>query len=268
MLAAVVSGLGFEVIYGDTDSVMYSIDFQTSDTSLVHCYVNQIHESYVNVSEIDISEFVAGSKDAFICTDRHVLPICNIVVKVLNTIMSYTCLTGLSVEQQRTEFTMSTGQNSAIFPSFMVVSNKHYVGMLRDQSLYTKGMSYIRRSGSTLSSIASEEFVKTVLSTPDINLIRIKLSRLCAEYKWKVGSGRYPHLLDINIKYMGKRANYIRVVPVLGGPYRYIESSDVTELFNIDKDYYYKNIRTSLETVTKALGVDIDPIYSGEVTRY
>jgi hypothetical protein len=67
---------------------------------------------------------------------------------------------------------------------------------------------------------------------------------------------------------MGKRANYTRVVPVLGGPYRYIESSDVTELFNIDVDYYYKNIRTSLETVTRALGVDIDPIYSGEATRY
>jgi hypothetical protein len=89
---------------------------------------------------------MAGSKGAFRCNDKHMLPICNIVVKILNIVMSYTCLTGLSVEQQDTEFTMSTGYNSVIFPSFMVVSKKHYVGMLRDQSLYTKGMNYVRRT--------------------------------------------------------------------------------------------------------------------------
>ncbi len=101
------------------------------------------------MSETDISEFVAGNKNAFACNDKHLLPICNIVGKVLNIVMSYTCLTDLSVEQQQTEFTMSTGHNSVIFSSFMVVSKKHYVGMLRDQSLYTKGINYIRCSGST-----------------------------------------------------------------------------------------------------------------------
>ncbi len=101
------------------------------------------------MSETDISEFVAGNKNTFACNDKHLLPLCNIVVKVLNIVMSYTCLTGLSVEQQQTEFTMSTGHNSVIFPSFMVVSKKPYVVMLRNQSLYTKGMSYIRCSGST-----------------------------------------------------------------------------------------------------------------------
>ena len=102
------------------------------------------------MSETDISEFMGGNKNAFACNNKHMLPICNIVVKVLNIVMSYTCLTaGLSVKQQQTEFTMSTGHNSVIFPSFMVVSKKHYMGMLRDESLYTKGMNYIRRSGST-----------------------------------------------------------------------------------------------------------------------
>jgi hypothetical protein len=70
------------------------------------------------------------------------------------------------------------------------------------------------------------------------------------------------------MKYMGKRENFIRIVPMLGGPYRCIESNDMVGSINIDIDYYYKSIRTSLETVTKALGIDIDPIYSGEVTRY
>ncbi len=101
------------------------------------------------MSETDISEFVAGNKNEFACNDKHLLPIGNIVVRVLNIVMSYTCLTGLSAEQQQTEFIMSTGHNSVIFPSFLVVSKKHYVGMLKDQSLYTKGMTYIHRSGST-----------------------------------------------------------------------------------------------------------------------
>jgi hypothetical protein len=43
------------------------------------------------VSETDISEFVAGNKNAFACNDKHLLPICNIVVMVLNIVMSYTC---------------------------------------------------------------------------------------------------------------------------------------------------------------------------------
>ncbi len=103
--------MGFEIIYGNTDSVMYTIDFQRPDVLLVSCYTRQILANYVNVSETDVSEFVAGNKSAFECNDKHLLPICNILVKILNIVMSYTCLTGLSVEQQNTEFTMSTGYN-------------------------------------------------------------------------------------------------------------------------------------------------------------
>ena len=34
----------------------------------------------INVSETDISAFVAGNKNAFACNDKHLLPICNIVL--------------------------------------------------------------------------------------------------------------------------------------------------------------------------------------------
>jgi hypothetical protein len=60
---------------------------------LVGSWLLQHATSYINVSETDISEFVAGNKNAFACNDKHLLPICNIVVKVLNIVMSYTCLT-------------------------------------------------------------------------------------------------------------------------------------------------------------------------------
>jgi hypothetical protein len=78
--AAVVNGLGFEIIYGDTDSVMYAIDFQRPDVSLVRCYTSQMVASYINVSETDIKEFVAGNRSAFVCNDKHLIPICNIVM--------------------------------------------------------------------------------------------------------------------------------------------------------------------------------------------
>ncbi len=133
------------------------------------------------------------------------------------------------------------------------MSKKHYVGILRDQSLYTKGMNYICRSGSTLSSVVSEEFVRIVLSTTDINLTRLKLGRVCAEYKWKVSSGKYPHLLDINMKYMGRRSNYMRVTSVSGDSHKYIESGGILGPFNIDIGYYHNIIRMSLEVPDPAI---------------
>jgi DNA polymerase elongation subunit (family B) len=67
--------------------------------------------------------------------------------------MSYTCFVELSVTQQETGSLIPIKYKSVVFPSFIVTSKKHYVGMRRDEELYTKGMIYIRRSGSRLSSM-------------------------------------------------------------------------------------------------------------------
>ena len=66
----------------------------------------------------------------------------------------------LSVTQQETGSLIPMKYKSVVFPSFIVTSKKHYVGMKRDGELYTKGMNYIRMSGSTLSSVATQEFVR------------------------------------------------------------------------------------------------------------
>ena len=263
--AAVVRKLGFELIYGDTDSVMYALDSTSNSNDLVYLYVGYLNRTHVDVEPADVMEFISGNTAALPSSDVHLAPICGIVVKVLNRIMSYTCFVGLSVEQQETNSTTPSAYKSVVFPSFMVTSKKHYVGMRRDGELYTKGMNYIRKSGSRLSSIATEEFARIVLTHTNIDAIKLSLSRACHEYKWKVRSGRYIGILGINMKYMGKKSNYIRVIQSSRNPHKYIEPTYVTMNSKIDVEYYLNNIKVSLRLVTTALGIDFDPIYSGHV---
>jgi DNA polymerase elongation subunit (family B) len=67
----------------------------------------------------------------------------------------------------------------------MVLSRKHYAAMECDGKVYTKGLLYIRKSGSRLSSIVQEAFVKAVLSSDDndIDTVKVALTRLYVEYK-------------------------------------------------------------------------------------
>ena len=172
---------------------------------------------------------------------------------------------GLSVEQQETDSATPSSYRSVIFPSFMITSKKHYVGMKRDGELYTKGMNYIRKSGAVLSSVVTEELVRIALNYNDLRDIRLRLSRVCQEYKWKVKSERYPNILHINMKYMGRRSNYIRTKSLCGGGHQYIQSTDMNTSNPVDVDHYFENIKKSLKLVTTALGIDFDPIYSGHV---
>ena len=261
--AAVVCGLGFEVVYGDTDSVMYVISDSTDSSDLIYSYVSYLNKTHVDIELIDIMEFISGNENAIPSSDVYSVPACNVVLKVLNTVMSFTCFTGLVVEQQETKSTIPLNYKSTVFPSFMVVSKKHYVGLRRDGELYTKGMNYIRRSGSTLSSIVTEEFVTIALKYNNVSIVRLHLSRVCQEYKLKVKSGRYLQLLNINMKHMGKRSNYIRVKGCHGNEHEYVESTDIKASNIIDTTYYLNSIKDSLMKVTTALGIDFDPIYSG-----
>jgi len=263
--ATIVHALGFEIIYGDTDSVMYTMRPSARVDHLIYSYVNYVNKTYVNIETIDVMEYISGNRSAIPCNDAHLNPICNIVAKILNNIMSYTCFVGLSVEQQETDSVTPSSYRSVIFPSFMITSKKHYVGMRRDGELYTKGMNYIRKSGSVLSSVVTEEFVRITLTYNDLHDIRLRLSRVCQEYKWKVKSGKYPSVLDINMKYMGRRSNYIRTKSLCGGGHEYIQSTDMNTPNPVDVDHYFENIKKSLILVTTALGIDFDPIYSGHV---
>lgn len=214
----------------------------------------------MDIEFIDIMEFISGNSVALPSADIQLTPACNIVVNIMNDIMSDTCFTGLSVEQQGTTSSIPSNYRSVVFPSFMIASKKHYVGILRDGELYTKGMNDIRRSGSTLSSIATQEFVSIVLTYADMDIIKIHLSKSCQENKWKVRSVKYLHLLNINVKYMGIRSNYVRVKTLHENSHRYVESNNISMCSPVDVNYYFNNIKTSLKLVTDALDIDFENI--------
>ena len=148
---------------GDTNSVMYTMGSNVSSNSLVHSHVNYLKNSHVDTRSIDIMEFISGNKGAIPFSDVHSIPTCGVVVKMSNNIMSHTCFTGLSVEQQEIDSTVLSNHRSFVFPSFMNTSKKHYVAMKSDGTLHTKGMNYIRKSGSVLSSTTTKEFVRIAL---------------------------------------------------------------------------------------------------------
>ena len=114
--AAVVAGLGFDLVYGDTDSVMYTIDFNDKSNSLLHSYVNYATTICVNVGNTEIMEFISGNVAAMGYRDSHMMPASNIVVKTLNNIMCYTCFVELSVEQQQAGSTIPREYSSVVYP--------------------------------------------------------------------------------------------------------------------------------------------------------
>ena len=86
MSPAVVRSFGFEVIYGDTDSVMYNKAANNNSDSLVSSYVNYINRTYVDIKPTDIIEFSNGNEAAmFSPRNIHLASLCNKVVKVLNS---------------------------------------------------------------------------------------------------------------------------------------------------------------------------------------
>ncbi len=261
--SSIIKGLGFEVIYGDTDSVMYTLEPCSESRSLVNNYVDHINEVHVDTEPTNIMEFVSGNNNVIATNNLHLLAVCNIVVKVVNNVMSYTCFRDLRIEQQETSCTTPKGCKSVIFPSFIVSSKKHYVGILRNGELYTKGMNYIRRSGSTLSSATTLEFITIVLNGTNINAIKLALSRSCQEYRWKITRGEYKHLLGIKMKYRGLASNYIKTIPSSTNPNNYVDFDSVNNLSIVDMKHYAAIIQTSLKIVTVPLGVNSDSIYSG-----
>ena len=73
--AAVINGPGFEAVYDDMGSVMYTIDFTSSNQSLIHSYIKRAISSYVDIVRTDLSEFVTSRSSALHCIDKHLAPI-------------------------------------------------------------------------------------------------------------------------------------------------------------------------------------------------
>ncbi len=71
--SGIIKGLGFEVIYGDTDIVMYTLEPCSESRSLVNNNVDHINEVHVDTEPTNIMEFVSGNKNVIATDNLHLL---------------------------------------------------------------------------------------------------------------------------------------------------------------------------------------------------
>ena len=83
--------------------------------------------------------------------------------KIINLIMSYTCMQHLKIEHQDNESNIASGLKNSVYRRFIVFGKKHYVGGCYDGSTEDKGVSYVRRSGSKLKDYCLIKFIDSVM---------------------------------------------------------------------------------------------------------
>ena len=72
---------------------------------------------------------------------------CNIMPRIINLIMSYTCMQHLKIEHQDNGSKLASGINSSVYRQFIIFGKNHYVGGCYYGSTEDKGVSYVRISG-------------------------------------------------------------------------------------------------------------------------
>ena len=175
---AIICCLGLEVIYGDTDSVMFTLPGMHNSGAIfaredldrpIITYIESISKNGQTVHSVHKCEYLSGSKGALVIADDNNQYMYGIIPKIVNYIMSYTCLTQLKVEHQETGASTSTGIMSNVYQSFVLLSKKHYTSRLFNDEMHDKGISYVRRTGSYLRNTAMRKFLRVLLETSDIN---------------------------------------------------------------------------------------------------
>jgi DNA polymerase elongation subunit (family B) len=285
---AIVKSMGCTVLYGDTDSVMFTIEnLSTRDSSrsgsstsqlsyldwlehprhLMPQYIEFI-TSYSTLDHYEAREYVCGngwldnSLDRFIGTTRGIVP------KIVNEILSYTFLSGLKVEHQSSGKFKDSGNERYVSKYLMVMTAKHYVIQDMTGDLHSKGVSYVRRTGSAIVDMASKRFIDIVFchgcGTKALEELRREYERLRNMLVLGKDKGLYKVRATVN----GATRDYIRIKPPHGNTkgLQYIEfgSYDMENMSNksmaIDLEYYISQMRSSLKKVCLCVGLP-DDIY-------
>ncbi len=278
---AVTQGLGGVVVYGDTDSVMFVIpditveysqfeSFSSSEpmfhiregssrelsSNLIPCYVSSISDRY-NMSRKEVLEYVSGSScfdDLLSTTDRNIQ---GCICRIINHVMSFTPFYNLLIESQETGTLTSDQLDTFVFHKMMVLASKHYVAKDRSGKLYSKGVSYVRRTGAEVQNIAMKEFSDVVLSTNNTSAAIHGLRRSYSIIFNKLVSRRYPELFNVRTTRGGVTRNVVMLTTesARSKAIRHAELSEEDAVEPINVDYYVKSVRSCLRSVCKCIGL-------------
>ena len=257
---AVAEQLGCLVIYGDTDSVMFTIPrLSTGDqqgTCLLPAYVRQLEEEYIHYDRKDCLEYMSGSERYNDIRTGHFRNMSGCITGIINNIMSFTCTNLLRLESQETGVETTDGRDTFVFERMMVLASKHYVARDMNGEFYSKGVSYVRRTGSVVQNTAARAFGSIILSTSSlkdaVQCLRVEYAKIVSQIK----SQRDLNLYRVRATRSAVTGDYVKVIPVgsreLAARYAEFGSYEDEEL---DLEYYIQAVDSCLRSICRCIGL-------------
>lgn len=271
--AVVVAKMGFNVIYGDTDSVMFclpyrSIDYgnpiNTGNERPIAIYLVSLMNDLTVKDLGAVCEYICDSKGATVLTGRQHNHLRGLVPKILRHIMSYTCVAELNAEHASTGCILKYGIESRTYKRLIVMQKKHYIGMHHDGSRDSKGVSYVRRTGADLKDKALMMYSNVVLKYESlgekVRHLRLQHRRLLN----MIDQGTPLSLFHLYVSVMGNRGCYIKV---LHPNVKYVPAKDPSlGSYTIDSGYYRKIVEDVLTTICSSIGLPDSDIIRSHVS--
>ena len=195
MASVCIKSLGCIPIYGDTDSVMFTIPHKCPRN-----YIKRGRRSLCLLPRIVSNISLALKMQGLICTysidqrrqialdvlcgrssldmfnesnRRHIAPFNGIVVKVINYILKFTPLDTLNLS-----FEYPKNNTKGTYDNFVVFSSKHYMAMSSGVTMLQKGVPSIRRVGSVVGNLSLKRLSDVVLSNNSLMVKRREMSMI------------------------------------------------------------------------------------------
>ena len=129
-----------------------------------------------------------------------------------------------------------------------LLARKHYIAKLYDLSVTSKGVSYVRRTGSVLGNVANIAFLKILIESQDRDYIALAVSREYNALKIAVTRQKRHNLMIVRQSVMGDTNDYVNVVRKgTGVKERILASSFTTRSMSYDVQYYYDILKRCVE---------------------
>jgi hypothetical protein len=186
----------------------------------------------------------------------------NCVPRIINKIMSYTCVSGIKIEHQETGYKTNQGLDTFVFNRMIVLASKHYVARDASGKLYSKGVSYVRRTGSMVQNVATKRFANAILSTSSRSRAVSLLRKEYTSLRTSVLNGKYTELYRVRATKNAITKDYIKVLPhgSRKSAAQYAEFKDL-EKTDVDIDYYLRIIESCLTSMCRCIGLPDRTLY-------
>lgn len=269
--ATIICRLGFDVVYGDTDSVMFGLPTRTLSAGKalssgyyrpIMPYIQSLILHTPNKRRDYLCEYLSGAKGSISMLDHRCMYAYGLIPKLVNRVLSYSCLSQLCTEHQPTGACSDEGIENCVLRRFMIMQKKHYIALKTDGTKLSKGVSYVRRSGCELKDEAMRRFSDIVLTYPDMEKC---ISRMVGDYKYMqrmVIRADPIHIFKIRTTVRGVPGTYLKISHPSPS---YIPCNEFNStVHQLDFIYYQKILVDAATTVCVCMGLpDANAVTAG-----